>query len=387
MKQYLLITPWCPYPPHKNGGVHTTYNIIKNKPDDVIIDIIYYYEKQDKQAELALAGKLREVKCFCSYNVPNSVQRLASLLTGKPDMICGMNVKSNVTDLIKQNKYDVIILDQIFSLEFLKFIPNGVPIISMMHDSQILMYRSKAKTDHSFIKKLYDKMQCMIFEKYEKKRLRRCRKIIYVSNDDMNFSKSIYKEIKDRFDNITLGVDIPDKSSLSTPQSHHLVFSGVMDYDPNEDAALYFVNEIFPKLLEVYPDSVFTIAGKNPTDSIKKISNNNIEVTGFVDDMVATITQSEIYVSPLRFGSGTKNKILEAMVAGMPVLLSPISRDGIEGLVDGVNCIFVDDNNQWIDKISMLFEDEALKNTISDNAKSFVMKEHSWERVFDKFLV
>ena len=109
-------------------------------------------------------------------------------------------------------------------------------------------------------------------------------------------------------------------------------FLGVMDYGPNEDAAIYFTRDIFPKLRKIIPSCTLTLAGKNPSKDLLELQSENVIVTGFVDDMIQTITKSSIYISPLRYGSGTKNKILEAMAAGMPVMLSSVSREGINGL-------------------------------------------------------
>lgn len=177
---------------------------------------------------------------------------------------------------------------------------------------------------------------------------------------------------------------MPSTSQLSESKAHSIVFSGVMDYGPNEDAAYYFATEVFPKIKGLFHDAEFVIAGKNPTQKLNSL--NNVLITGFVEDMCKTITASEIYVSPLRYGSGTKNKVLEAMVAGLPVFLSEVSREGIEGLEDRKNCFFIDSDNMD-SVICEAMQDKQLLNSVSKCGKDFVEKYHSWNNVFDKFLL
>ncbi|RHQ88670.1 glycosyltransferase [Ruminococcus sp. AF21-3] len=212
------------------------------------------------------------------------------------------------------------------------------------------------------------------------------KKVIYVSALDASIAKKLHSECTAIFDNISLGVDLPTEEQISEPISNSIVFSGVMDYGPNEDAAFYFASEVFPRIKNRVKNARFVIAGKNPTRLLMGLSSDCIHITGFVEDMYKTITNSEIYVSPLRYGSGTKNKVLEAMAAGMPVFLTAVSREGIDGLVDGYNCIFIDENN-IVDKICNWLNNKDELDAIAKNGKEYVEKNHSWNDSFDKFLL
>jgi len=384
-KKYLFITPWCPYPPYKNGGVHTIYNILLNKSPGVNIDVLYYLE-QDSIAESEILKYVEKIYYQKLFKEPSKISRFRNLIVGMPDQLTNITIQQfNLK--ISYDLYDVIILDQVYSLEFLKIIPKVKPIIAMMHDNHILMYSRKYQHDKWVVKKIYDKLQCSYFKKYESKSYGLVDKVLYVSHLDAEYSKVLHPYFKDKFDSLTLGVEIPKENQISIPEhDYSLVFSGVMDYGPNEDAAIYFTRDIFPKLRKIIPSCTITLAGKNPSKDLLELQSENVIVTGFVDDMIQTITKSSIYISPLRYGSGTKNKILEAMAAGMPVMLSSVSREGINGLIDQENCIFVEDN-EWIEKIVTLFSNAELRRNIAKNGKEYVKKQHSWKTVFDKFLI
>lgn len=384
MKKYLLMTQRCPFPPYKNGGVHTIYNIINNIPEEIELDIFYYYE-EDKEAEQVVKKYVNNIDHRDLRRKPNKLVRLFNFLKEVPDYFSEVDLKKY--DLaIEYEKYDVIILDQIYSLPFAKYIPYNVSIISMMHDNNVMLYERKEANEKGVIKRFYDKKQCDYLKKIEKTYFDKLEKVIYVSNLDANEAQMTHKDCKAVFDNITLGVNLPQANQISRPKEHSIVFSGVMDYGPNEDAAFYFATEVFPKIKENYSKAEFVIAGKNPTKKLNSLKSDNVRLTGFVEDMYKTITSSEIYVSPLRYGSGTKNKVLEAMAAGMPVFLSEVSREGIEGLKDNINCFFIDESNITNIICEALKNKEKLK-LVAKNGKEYVEKYHSWKHVFDKFLL
>lgn len=384
MKKYLLITQRCPYPPHKNGGVHTIYNIIKNVPSDVELDVFYYYER-DLEAEQVIKRFVHKIEYKKLYKMPNKFTRMKNFISGIPDYYSEVDLKKIDVE-IDYDKYDVVILDQIYSLPFAEYIPRDVSIISMMHDNNAMLYERKANAEKLFVKKFYDRKQSEYFKKVEEKYFNKIKKVIYVSDLDATRSQSEHKNCTCKFDNIILGVDLPENNQFSNAKENSIVFSGVMDYGPNEDAAYYFATEVYPAIKEKINDAEFVIAGKNPTQKLVDLKCKNIHITGFVDDMYRTISSSEIYVSPLRYGSGTKNKVLEAMAVGMPVFLTDVSREGIDGLQDGQNCFFVDKNNM-AEVISKALTDKVRLKKVAERGKEYVERYHSWKNAFDKFLI
>lgn len=389
MKKYLFITPWCPFPPHKNGGVHTIYNILKNKIN-VEVDLLYYFEKDsDSEYETINQGLVSNVKFVDLRNDDSMLSRIKSLIIMQPDLVGQVN-HVNLNTFINLNLYDVVILDQIYSLPFAVFIPDKIKIISMLHDNMSLMYSRKKTVETSIFKKIYNDFQCKYYHRIENKFFSRLSRIVFVSELDANLCKKDHPKYKNIITNMTLGADVADKKDISTLKvNNSIVFSGVMSYGPNEDAAYYFATKLFPSIKKHCPDCIFYIVGKEPSERIKNLETDipGIVVTGYVDNMVTTITKASIYISPLRFGSGTKNKVLEAMAAGMPIVLSPVSREGIDDLEDGVNCIFADTDEAWTIKILQLFNDDEKLQSLGMRAQEFIISKHSWSKSFYNFTI
>lgn len=154
-------------------------------------------------------------------------------------------------------------------------------------------------------------------------------KVIFVSPLDLAYSKLPESQ----------GVHIPIgyqnqeyNISRSNTKRFDLVFSGNYDYLPNLDAYEYFIKDIFPLLIQKRPDIKICFVGRNPGKTMLGIEESlkkNIIVTGEVPSVFSYLYDSRIYISPLRKGSGMKNKILQAMIAKLPIVCSTESMTGI----------------------------------------------------------
>lgn len=172
------------------------------------------------------------------------------------------------------------------------------------------------------------------------------------------------------------GAKIPARSRAAKVPKR-LIFSGVMDFAPNYESALWFLNNVFPLVLKEHPDATFVLAGMNPPEELKKRANERVQVTGFVEDMGAEIACSSLYVSPMISGSGFKNKIVESVMNGTYIVgtrlgfefLPPELRrllsevDGAKEMAAAINT-FLDDPSQF---------DERLKQI-----QTAIMSQYSW---------
>jgi glycosyltransferase involved in cell wall biosynthesis len=115
------------------------------------------------------------------------------------------------------------------------------------------------------------------------------------------------------------------------PEPNCLIFTGVMNYAPNEDAALHLIDRILPLLRPHVPDLSIIIAGRDPTPALLERARRNPEVivTGFVDDMRDYLEKAAVFAAPLRYASGMQNKIQEALAMEVPVVTTSIVADGL----------------------------------------------------------
>ena len=182
---------------------------------------------------------------------------------------------------------------------------------------------------------------------------------------------------------VTNGVDLKEFSlRTQDPGGHALVFVGAMDTPANADAAIYFSREIFPLLRAQYDDATLYLVGTRPTPPVLALKEiPGVVVTGKVPSTTDYLHKAAVCVVPLRIGYGIKNKTLEAMAAGVPVVASD---RGLEGLqIDGdavpLRALRANTPQEYVATISQLFENPGLRQTLSGNARTMIEADYTWE--------
>ena len=155
-----------------------------------------------------------------------------------------------------------------------------------------------------------------------------------------------------------------------------LVFIGGYDHEPNVDAVMWFVHEVFPKVLEQIPGVRFTVLGSRPPESLKRLANKNVQVVGWVPDPEPYFEVSRIFVAPLRYGAGLKGKIGQAMSLGLPVVTTQIGAEGMQ-LSDGAHALIADDADAFSSAVIRLYNDEALWTSLQQAAAAHIERNFS----------
>lgn len=162
--------------------------------------------------------------------------------------------------------------------------------------------------------------------------------------------------------------------------SHTLLFTGNMDYAPNVDAVIYFVQEVWPLVRSQCPDVKFIIAGQRPVPKVQALANEHVMVTGFIQDLAAVYNDASVVVAPLRFGAGTQNKVLEAMAMGVPVVCSHIGFKGL-GIESGQGAFMETDAAAFAARVITLLQDAALREQTGTAGKEVIYSRFSWDRI------
>ncbi|MDD4863070.1 MAG: TIGR03087 family PEP-CTERM/XrtA system glycosyltransferase [Alishewanella agri] len=159
------------------------------------------------------------------------------------------------------------------------------------------------------------------------------------------------------------------------------LFTGVMDYLPNEDAVLWFVEAMWPQIRQMYPAATFYIAGMNPSKRIQQLAKQpGVLVTGYVEDILPYYHQADIFVGPFRLARGVQNKILQAMACSLPIVTTPLGAEGI-ACEDGQHLLLASDPAQFVAAITRLLAEPALRQQLSATALHLIQQHYSWQGV------
>jgi sugar transferase (PEP-CTERM/EpsH1 system associated) len=165
-------------------------------------------------------------------------------------------------------------------------------------------------------------------------------------------------------------------------ETGHIVFTGVMNYFPNSDGCIWFVNEILPLVRRQHPKARFTIVGSQPTPDVTALTKTEgVTVTGFVKDTRDHLARGAVSVAPLRIARGIQNKVLEAMAMGLPVVGTTCATQGVDGTPER-EYLVRDDAAGFASAVSALLSNPDDAAVLGLRARAFVEANYDWEVVF-----
>jgi glycosyltransferase involved in cell wall biosynthesis len=186
----------------------------------------------------------------------------------------------------------------------------------------------RAELARGLLKRLVYGVQAKLAGSWERRLLPKVDRAVVLSEKDrrllvaLGFTSSIvvdYPVVSDAFASVR----------RDRYERHTMLFWGAMNRRENEDAVLWFVSNILPRVTEVIPGAVLLVVGANPSERVKALGNEHVVVTGFVEDPIPYFERAAVAVAPLRFGAGIKLKVLEALAAGLCVIGTEVAAEGV----------------------------------------------------------
>jgi sugar transferase (PEP-CTERM/EpsH1 system associated) len=177
---------------------------------------------------------------------------------------------------------------------------------------------------------------------------------------------------------VTNGVDCDYFRTRQPSTPGRIVFTGVLNYHPNMQGILWFVQQVWPRLLQACPSMTLEIVGRSPTAAIRRLNGkSNIAVVADVPDVRPYLAQAEIIIAPLHIARGIQNKALEAMAMQRAVVVSPAVASGLSAK-PREHFLVADDAPQWVEQLTKLHRHEELRDRIAAQARRYVETHHHW---------
>ena len=284
-------------------------------------------------------------------------------------------------DLLTAERFDLIVCDFLFpSVNLPRTLP--CPAVIFTHNVESEIWRRHAETKTGPARLLYRAQYARMLS-YEGRALARFDGVLVVSDADRQTFRRLYPDaIHDDVHVVSTGVDTNFFAPApSAADGRGLVFTGSMDWLPNEDAVAYFCREILPRIRADEPTTTLTIVGRAPTPAVKRLAaDHGVTVTGRVDDVRPYMQDAAVYVVPLRIGGGTRLKIFEAMAMGRAVVSTTVGAEGLP-VDNGEHLLVADEPHLFARAVVRLFRDVARRRAIEMAARKLVVERYDWSAV------
>lgn len=292
-------------------------------------------------------------------------------------------MRAEVKRLMETGEIDVCIAD------FLVATPNvplrtGVPVVFFAHNVEHMIWKRLHDTSsRSWQRALLD----IEWRKMRRSEATVCRQAdltVAVSPQDRALLASLAPDAEIR--SVATGVDVNYYTPVDQPEkADHLVFLGSMDWHPNEDAVLHFIDAILPRIRSQRPRAVLTVVGRNPSERLRRAAARaGVRVTGTVDDVRPFVADAAVLVVPLRVGGGTRLKIFEALAMGKAVVSTRIGAEGLP-IINGVHYLCADEPGPFSDAVVELLEDAPRRRRLGQAGRHLVENAYAWTRVAKEF--
>ncbi len=287
-------------------------------------------------------------------------------------------MRRELLERVGRGGFDVVVCD--FLMPAVN-VPARLPCATVLfqHNIEAMIWRRHYEVQRNPLKKIYLYAQWRKAAAFERAACRRFDWVVSVSPEDSETMRREYGV--GRVSDVPTGVDVEyfRPAAAAAREPHHLVFTGSMDWLPNDDAIQYFVKEVLPLVRRELPGVKLTVVGRNPYPGLVELGKRDpaVVVTGRVEDVRPYMERASAYVVPIRVGGGTRLKIYEAMAMECPIVSTTIGAEGLP-VRDGEELLLADTPADFSRAVVRVLTDESVARRLGDGAAAAVRERFGW---------
>ncbi|QEM68669.1 glycosyltransferase [Geobacter sp. FeAm09] len=373
--------PW----PLDTGKKIRTYNLLQRLQKRHSVTYLCYGDRGDCLPDcpnvtlITLPSTVLEQKGFRFYRA-----LLANMLSPKPyvvDRHYSAALEKRALSLVASGRFDLVHCEWMPYTENIRTLLGRLPSVLSAHNVEAQIWERYCEAESNLLKKLYIYLQWRKMVGYEARAAVNYSQVSVVSAPDRDIFMERYG--CSRVTVVPNGVDeryfAPAQSAIC-PGS--MVFTGSMDWRPNQDGVTYFIEEIFPQIRRRIPAATFAVVGRKPPQWLLALAERTpgVTVTGTVDDVRPYIARSMLYVVPLRVGGGSRLKILEAMSMAKTVLSTTVGAEGLD-VAEGKNILLRDTPRDFADAACTALENSAVFSGYGAAGRALILESYTWDAI------
>ncbi len=311
------------------------------------------------------------------------------LLTDRPDMqgrFYSPLYAARLADILTHQSFNLVQIESLEMAAYLPVIQHQQPATPIIYDSfnaefdlQRTIYDAEKRDLRRLPGAVYSWVQWQRLARFERGVCNSVAHVIAVSGTDADTFRRLAPD--SRVSVVSNGIDIDRyarQDSTLDLGPHALVFTGSMSYRPNVDAALWFADHVLDRIRAEVPGARFFAVGSSPHSRLNALrERDDVQITGWVPNVNPFLYAAAVYVVPMRMGSGTRLKLLQAMAAGQAVVSTTTGAQGLH-VDDGVQLRLADGEAAFAAAVITLLNDPEQRAALGQAGADYVRRCYDW---------
>jgi sugar transferase (PEP-CTERM/EpsH1 system associated) len=374
--------------PPDTGGKIRSYNILRELAREHEITFFSFHQEHENDQHPALGSMFHEVVSI-PLHLPETrgFREMALyaryLLSGQSYALmkyCQPSVRRRLEALLANRRFDVVLCDFIVPAPIIPWSARAAKVI-FTHNVEAQIWKRHFQVATNPLWKAISWREWKTMERAERQYLAEADHVLAVSEAD----RDAFAEFVDarRLSVVQTGVDVEYFKPDDGPRRpNSIVFTGSMDWLPNEDGIIYFAEQILPLIRDRIPDVSLTVVGRRPSQKLQALAAQQpaMQLTGRVEDVRPYLARSSVFIVPLRIGGGTRLKIFEAMAAGLPVISTTLGAEGLP-VTPGETIVLADAPAEFAERTIGLLQNGSERERLGLAARRLVVEKYSWRTV------
>lgn len=401
----LHLSPYPVYPP-RSGGALRIYNLLRGVAlQHRVTHLVFTPDMAAWRAMQPLAAYARLLPV---QGVPprSTAHRLWTLATSTQPDLAHRNAAAHYTaalrQLVQHTPYDAVLIESLEMAQYGLWLRRHLPptqcptLILDTFNAEYVLQRRAAATDArqlrptTLAKAGYSLLQWQRLAAHERRALHQFDHIIAVSHEDRAALQRLAPHNSTPISIVPNGVDTGYFQPTAMPPTAApptLVFTGTLDYRPNIDGIVWFVQHVLPRIRQQQPAVRLLIVGRSPSATVQALHDGQqIVVQRDVPDVRPAMAAATVYIVPLRVGGGIRLKVLEALAMQAAVVSTPLGVEGIPQLEDGQHALLAADAPAFAAAVLRLLHEPATRHQLGAAGRSMVQQHYDWDVLVPRLL-
>lgn len=384
MARILFVTSRLPFPP-KEGHQLRSWHLLQALASQHEVTLLSFARADDdlaaaEQMRARLAG-METFPIASERSKPALAMALLRGSFGNEPFVAAKYVSDAMRARIAALApgMDAVHFDMLPLMRYADAVPAPVPVVYNAHNVEHALLETRARLERNPLARLFLHRQAPRLLAFERDACRRAKLVLACSGTDAQQLRPLAPGTRVAI--VPNGVDLEGNVPARTPPGKaRLVFVGQMGWFPNRDGVEWFLHDVFPRVLMMRPDAEFVLVGKAGGLEVPAEVASHVTLAGFVPDLRPVVHGAAVYVVPLRAGSGTRLKVLEAMALGKAIVTTTVGSEGIV-LRNGESALYADDPGDFAHAVVALLDSPVLRDGLGAAARACAEQHYGWDAI------